>query len=508
MFAVVQIPHFALQAVLRHEPELTARPVALIDGTSRELQIIHVTPAAQSSGVEPGLTPSQALARCPDVVIKSRSLPQEQTASDILLQTAFSFSPNVEETSPGVCTIDTKGLNHFDANEIVRALARLNLHGRVGVASTPALALLAAHAASPVLIVSHSSDFIAKLSIDDLDLPPPICEIVKRWGIRTAGTFLTLGKEALAERLGPPAIEVFERLSPETPRPLRVVSPPERFEEKMEFEHEIETAEPLMFALNRIVEQFSHRLAAFSLAVGELQLQLGLVSGSTYERTFSPPVPTRDVTVLMRMLQTHLESVRTDSCIISLTVAVKPCQPDQHQFGLFEATLRNPNQFTETLARLNGLLGADRGGQPILEQTHRPDAFHIQRPAFADGGSHIERLHHSQDADIAMKLDAIPPLPSGEGQGEGSVHGDGLSLRRYRPPLPVTVEFQNDQPIRFHGPHCRAAIGNVRGPFVLSGDWWDNDAWDREEWDVQAAEGSIYRLCRSTKGCFVEGVYD
>ena len=35
MFAVIYIPDFALQAVLRHTPELHSRPVILIDGAEK-----------------------------------------------------------------------------------------------------------------------------------------------------------------------------------------------------------------------------------------------------------------------------------------------------------------------------------------------------------------------------------------------------------------------------------------------------------------------------------------
>jgi hypothetical protein len=48
----------------------------------------------------------------------------------------------------------------------------------------------------------------------------------------------------------------------------------------------------------------------------------------------------------------------------------------------------------------------------------------------------------------------------------------------------------------------------VRGPFLSSGDWWDRDRWAREEWDVQANDGVLYRICRSSDGWFVEGIYD
>src|SRR5690348_14557494 len=109
MFAVIFIPNFSLQAILRHEPDLRSRPIALIDPQATKSVITQLTSAAQSSGVDEGLTASQAMARCADLIIKPRSLAQEESATEVLLQTAYAFSPNIERTAPGICTIELKG---------------------------------------------------------------------------------------------------------------------------------------------------------------------------------------------------------------------------------------------------------------------------------------------------------------------------------------------------------------------------------------------------------------
>src|SRR5262249_6578911 len=152
-------------------------------------------------------------------------------------------------------------------------------------------------------------------------------------------------------------IEVFERLSPNSIRPLKIASPPETFAEQMEFQNEIETLDPLLFVLRRFVEQLCRRIDQLYLVIAELHLKFGLSSGVAHESLFKIPSPTGDPEILFRMLHTHLENVRTDAPIISLSLTAKPGLPQVHQFGLFETTLRNPNQFAETLARLEALCG-------------------------------------------------------------------------------------------------------------------------------------------------------
>jgi protein ImuB len=106
MFAAVFIPDFSLQAALRQEPELRSQPVALIDPELPKPTIVQLTAAARARGVTEGLTASQAIARCAELLIKVRSIAQEQAATDVLLQTAYAFSPNIEATAPGVCTME------------------------------------------------------------------------------------------------------------------------------------------------------------------------------------------------------------------------------------------------------------------------------------------------------------------------------------------------------------------------------------------------------------------
>ena len=111
MFAVVLVPDFALQAVLRFEPDSRHRPVALVDPTSPKPDLIQLTSAARVCGVVEGLTASQAIARCANLIIKPRSAVQEKAATDALLQIAYAFSPNIEATAPGVCTMELMRLN-------------------------------------------------------------------------------------------------------------------------------------------------------------------------------------------------------------------------------------------------------------------------------------------------------------------------------------------------------------------------------------------------------------
>ena len=202
--------------------------------------------------------------------------------------------------------------------------------------------------------------------------------ILHKWGIHTLGQLAALDKEQLGARLGPEAIRMWERANGRSSRLLKLIRPPESFQESFEFEREIETAEPLLFMLRRFLEQLAVRLAAIYLVAKELTLRITFANKQIYERVFKIPQPTNDVDLLFRMLQTHLENFRSEHPIVAVALSAEPIKPAGEQFGLFETTLRNPHQLSETLARLTALLGGHRIGTPVLEETHRPDAFRMQ----------------------------------------------------------------------------------------------------------------------------------
>src|SRR6476661_6772068 len=226
-----------------------------------------------------------------------------------------------------------------------------------------------------------------------------IFAILHKWGIHTLGQLAALDKEQLGARLGPEAIRMWERANGRSTRLLKLIRPPESFEESFEFEREIETTEPLLFMLRRFLEQLAVRLAAIYLVAQELTLRITFANSrqvrhrtnssdwrnepavagkQIYKRVFKIPQPTNDVDLLFRMLQTHLENFRSEHPIVAVALSAEPIKPAGEQFGLFETTLRNPHQLSETLARLTALLGGHRIGTPVLEETHRPDAFRMQ----------------------------------------------------------------------------------------------------------------------------------
>lgn len=170
MFATLYLPNFYLQAALRHHPALRAQPVGVIDLTRKKVAIIELNDAAETAGVAKGMTPSQALARCLQVVIRTRERAQENLMDEILLQHAFMLSPFVEATAPGVCTVQFTDSRQLiaKASRVLAKLEKCEIRAHIGIASLPDTSLLAAHLARPILQIDEPKKFLAPLPIETL----------------------------------------------------------------------------------------------------------------------------------------------------------------------------------------------------------------------------------------------------------------------------------------------------------------------------------------------------
>ena len=155
---------------MRHHPKLRAQPVGLIDPSHKKVAIIELNDAAEQVGVTKGMTPSQALARCLQVVIRTRERGQEKLIAEILLQHAFMLSPFVEATAHGICTIQFTDNRQLIAkmSRVLAKLEKCEIRAHIGIASLPDTSLLAAHLARPILQIDEPKKFLAPLPIETL----------------------------------------------------------------------------------------------------------------------------------------------------------------------------------------------------------------------------------------------------------------------------------------------------------------------------------------------------
>jgi len=222
---------------------------------------------------------------------------------------------------------------------------------------------------------------------------------------------------------------------------------------------------------------------------------------SKFIRTLQLPVPMLDPKVFLKLLQLDLKAHPPDAPILKVHLSAIPAQPRTIQGGLFLPPTPAPEKLELTLARIAGMVGEDKVGSLHLLDSHRPEAFRMQRfvPTEAEGQKE--------------KPDDVSSAPV-------------TALRMFRPPLRATVTLREGKPAHVVCSKRKEVQGEIlwmAGPWRSSGDWWEQDGWARDEWDIAIQTPvvsrrssvvsnalSLYRLVHDllSGGWFVEGTYD
>lgn len=501
LFAALWLPRFQLQAALRSAAFSCRLPVAVLDGSMEGLgaeaevkgRLLHASEAAERSGVSVGMSPAQAQARCAQIAILHRLPQEEEAAQQDLLRCAADWTPDYEAMLAGLCVLDLSRIRGLDkpraleqaAQQMCQRLAKLKLEARVGVAIDPDMACLAANVAKPVLVIeagdTQSENLLKELPVEVLQPSAALTEVLQLWGISKVGQLAALPRADVAARLGMEGVLLRDVAAGGRERLLKLVRPSLEYREEMEIEHPIETLEPLLYLLRRMLTKLCARLAETWLVASAQSLTLQFANKTSHHRVLNVAEPTRSEELLLRVLHTHLEGLSAAAPVIGMSLELAPAEPAFQQTSLFARGLRDPHRFVETLAHLEALLGAGKAGKARMLASRRGDAFQV-----------VNFLHAS-NAEPQMVM------------SEDSVHGPPLC--RFRPPKPVEVELRDGRPVSFETREGRVAITEASDVCVLSGDWWDRHAWERKVWDITLADGSVCELAQDQGRWVLNGIF-
>jgi protein ImuB len=518
-FACLFVPDFPVQAVVRLEPELRGKPVVILAGAPPLAKVFAVNREARNLGVETGMTKVQAEA-FQGIVWRWRSLSQEGTAYAALLDCAWAISPRIEDGAKreeqgfsDTAVLDIAGCEKLFgspekiAHDLNRVTSGVGFETNVAIAGSPLAAVCTAQGFPGVTVIPAGEEAlrIGSLPLETLRIPFEFIETLKRWGIRTCAEFGALPEIAIVERLGQEGLHWWRMARGAEVHTLIAKEFPSCFEEHMDLDSPVELLEPLLFVLNRLLEQLCARLRMHILAIGEIKVTLTLERNDSrnkepvfHIRTLRLPVPARDSKLLLKLLQLDLEKHPPSLPVTAVRMLTTPVKARSQQLGLFLPLSPDPERLEITLARIQNTVGESRVGAPVLLDTHSPNSFQQKRfvlPEIKERCAVTEK-----QATSAMRI--------------------------FRPPLPATVEFQEGKPTFLGCEGVRRRILAFAGPWRTKGDWWSETAWARDEWDIEVRmlrpkvqpepsreseeETALYRVYKDlrAKRWFVEGIYD
>lgn len=520
LYACVYAREFPAQAMLRLRPALRSGAVAILQGEAPRQFVCSRNARAAVLGVSAGMTRAE-LDVFPTVAVLSRSLTEEDSARMALLACAGQFSPRVEDRSEETCfcaVLDIAGTEKLFgpaemlAKKLLHTVRMLGMHAAVVVSSNVDAAICRArfsgakaqsdlrHVTAPIRLpfadaqdslraglqscpdtkqpepnVSASVAIIprgreaaalAPLSVAVLPMTPEHAETLARWGISTLGELAELPEKELIARLGEEGKRLRQLARGEAPHLLVPAPPVFALEERIELDSPVELLDSLLFVLGVLLDALIARATAHIVALAAVTVELKLEGGDTHTRTVRPALPGNDRRLWLKLLQLDLQAHPPAAEIVAVTVTAEPGSTSKVQLGLFSPQLPEPSRLDVTLARIRSVVGEERVGRPVLEDTHRPDAFRMEP--------------------FAIPQSSPARAPRGRARG---------AVRRLRPPELVPVTLRDRRPITFVFHNQRYVVQQSFGPWFSSGNWWGAEIWSMEKWDLIARAGDETICC-------------
>ena len=498
-----------------------------------------------------------------------------QISAEVSLeQFAYSFSPLIEEVGPDAVVLDVEGCEllfgsaYELAKEISKCAAKKKELGGLGakvnvaLAANPDTAIHAARFCKGITFTAPGEELtcLGELPLNSLQhnlveveerRANDILETLKLWGIHNFREFAGLPAAGVSERLGQEGLRLQELAAGKTDRHLKLKQPAPVFNGSIELDYPVAQLEALSFIFARLLNQICASLNAYALATHSIEVVLKLEQGALHRLNLNLPYPMRDHKVFLKLLLLDTETHPPPSAVTAVNITCEPVKPRLLQTGLFIPLAPEPEKLELTLARLGKLLGAENVGSPELLDTHRPDAFRVQRFVLKDAkrkrGKKQKAISNQQSAISQQRsansrnthdsvlstqhsaLSTQHSLPSTQHSALSTQHSvlsthhsahqsSVLGFRVFRPPLRALVQAERGYPTEISAwdknRSVHGKVVSVAGPWRTTGDWWRADGWARDEWDVTVESRLqmkvLYRLYRelSSGTWFVEGIYD
>lgn len=481
IYACLYAKEFPAQALLRLRPELRTKPCVVMEGEPPLEELCALTRKARSLGIERGMTRVE-VDTFTGVTVLQRSLKEEATAKEVLLECAGCYSPRVEDSSDDrsfLCALDIGGttalfgppevmarnlLTRVDALGITACAAvSRNFHAAVAVAKGP-LPL-----SVRVIPPGEESAALAALPLTVLDLTGEQAETFALWGIGTLGMLAALPEKELISRMGQAGKRLRQIARGEAPHLFQPLEPAFTLLERMELETPVEVLDALMFVANLMLEQLILRATARVLSLASVTITLALEGGATHTRTVRPALPTNDRQLWLKLLHLDLEAHPPQAAaILSVELNAEPGSTSQMQLGLFSPQLPEPSRLDVTLARIRAIVGDENVGRAVLTDTHQLDGFRMDPFSISSTES--------------PQISSAPLRPA---------------MRRLRPAETVSVMLERERPTAFTFREQRYSVEYAYGPWLTGGEWWSATLWGGEQWDLtaRAHDGAMLCVC-------------
>lgn len=478
LWVALEMPALPLQLLERASE--SALPLVVSDGPSQRPVVACANEAAQAAGVREGMTVAAAQALAGALRCVPRDGLAEREALERLAGWAAQFTPGVSLEPTGLVLEVSGSLRLFGGlGKLLAALRggirRLGFMATVGIAPTPLAARVFARAevrGIPVRGCTAMADLPARLAdlpLFLLEWPGRTQELLADLGILRMRDALALPRSGFAQRFGPEALAILDRLAGRVPDPRVPHEPPARYRARLELPAEAEGVEAILFPLRRLLAEMEGTLRGRGAGVQGLDLVLEHTGRRSTRLGLAFATPEREADFILAIARERLARTELPAPTVALRLVadrLQSCTPREMSWlaGREEKAVSR----ARLIERLSARLGNPRVFGIALADDHRPErGWRPSSPA---------------------------PCPAWDG-------GARPAWLLNRPQRLVAGEA---------GPSLQGRLDLVAGPERIETGWWDGEPVSREYFVAANPNGEtfwIYRECREPGAWYLHGIF-
>jgi protein ImuB len=466
-WACLLLPQLAIDGVLRRHPNPEA-PLVLTSGPAQRRLLHAVNPAARRLGLRPGMPLAAAQALGGHFATIEHDPLDAKRWRQFLAAWAYRFSSQVSTDLPHALVLEVgHSLQLFGPWPRLEAQMREELRGlgfrhHLVAAPNPYAARVLANVHDGLAVGDNTLlNALGQLPVERAGFSPEVARSLSRMGLRKLRQVFALPRDALNRRFPREVLQHLDRLRGED-APLAWYQPPDVFEGRIEFEHEVESSQALLFPLRRLtadlaaflagrdggVQHFSVVLEHDGLAhtgIAHSEVEVGLLAAE------------REPAMLFELARGRIEQARVPAPVRGMQLVARelpafvPAERD-----LFDPRPQQAVPWTQLRERLRARLG-DAAVQGVgWLPDHRPER-----------------------------------VVTGEAPLRRNMEIPGLLRPGWLLPQPTTL---------------RGAVHVLAGPERIESGWWDEEDIRRDYYLVETSQGQrawAFRIAGEQAGPFM-----
>lgn len=460
-------PKLASNRILRLNP--IDGPFALVHHEQNADRLYCLNKAAESAGLHPGMSFSDARAFCPELQSQSTDLFADRRFLYALARWARYYCPWVGLDGRDGLQLDISGCAHLFGGEekmlthMQKRLKRTGLQVRISAADTLGAAWALSHYAPQNNVISppdKTLDFIKDLPIASLRLTDKDVISFRRLGVHNVGQMLALPRKNINRRFSPDVLEQLDKAMGWQSEKITPVGDPPHFGVRMNLPEPIGLQSDVMLGLERLLERLVSKLTQFEYGARNLRFVVRKVDQENEHVDLKLARPMRDPERLLKLFERGVGEIDAGFGIDQIQLRAILAEPlPVEQIG--DSNVQSEDALDDLISRLGSRIGLDN----IVRFTPKPT--HIPEQGFA--------MPAAAWSVPVSDWPETPPRP----------------LRFFAPEM---IEgSQRTPPNSFRWRRMLFAVKKASGPERISPEWWTEDSnWRRglrDYWRVETQQG-------------------